>query len=119
MTKQTKKYEFTKETQEFFGHTLHRIVATRNFGDVKAGDLGGWIETEDNLSHDRFCWVYDNAWVFGKAVIKDQTHLTQGNHDGEVIKETQADPSEVVTQLRQENEELKAKLKKLLDVINS
>ena len=135
--KQTKKYKFTKETKEFFGRTLHRIVATRNFGDVKKGDLGGFIETEGNLSHDGFCWVYDNArvsgnaqvfgkarvydnaWVsenasvYGKAEIKDQTHLTEGNHNDEVVKETQTPLTKENAKLRQENEELKAKLKKL------
>ena len=61
-----KKYEFTDETKEqliCFGVsvTLHRIKALRNFGDVKAGDIGGWIESEKNLSHDGLCWVYDKA----------------------------------------------------------
>jgi len=41
MTK--KKYKFTKETIEYNGHTLRRIVATRDFGAVPKGDLGGFI----------------------------------------------------------------------------
>ena len=46
-----KKFEFTDETkQNEGGITLHRIRAIRDFGDVKAGDLGGWIEREGNLS---------------------------------------------------------------------
>ena len=67
--KQTKKYKFTKETQVVDGHTLHRIVATRDFGGVKAGDLGGWIETEGNLSHNGKAWVFENALVFGDAWV--------------------------------------------------
>jgi hypothetical protein len=30
-----KKYELTDETKPFFGRTLHRIVALRDFCDVK------------------------------------------------------------------------------------
>ena len=70
------KYEFTKETQEFFGRTLHRIVATRNFGDVKKGDLGGFIETEGNLSHDGFCWVFGEALVFENARVSDNARVS-------------------------------------------
>lgn len=47
-----KKYEFTGETLEYEGRTLHRIRALKDFGNVKAGDVGGWVETEANLSHD-------------------------------------------------------------------
>lgn len=43
--------------------TLHRICALRSFDDVKSGDLGGYIESEANLSHDGDAWVDDNAWV--------------------------------------------------------
>ena len=32
--------------------TVYRIKALRDFGDVKTGQLGGWIEKESNLSHD-------------------------------------------------------------------
>lgn len=64
-----KKYEFTGETKAFNGTTLHRIRALKDFGDVAAGDLGGWIEKEENLSHDGGCWVSGNAWVFGDARV--------------------------------------------------
>ncbi len=62
----SKKYEMTEETKNFFGHVLHRIRALRNFGDVKKGDLGGWIECFQNLSHKGNCWIYQNAMVFGE-----------------------------------------------------
>ena len=44
------KYKFTAEVKEWEGSTLHRIQALKDFGDVKSGELGGWIESEDNLS---------------------------------------------------------------------
>ena len=49
---QERKYEFTGETRKVHGSTLNRIRALRDFADVKAGELGGWIEKEDNLSHE-------------------------------------------------------------------
>ena len=71
-----KKYELTGETINVFGKTLHRIRATRDFSNVHAGDLGGFIEDERNLSHDENAWVggnarvSGNAWVGGNALVK-------------------------------------------------
>ena len=64
-----RKYEFTGEIMECMGRTLHRIRAVRDFGEVKAGDLGGWIETESNLSNDGNAWVCGNAMVYGDAMV--------------------------------------------------
>ena len=64
-----KKYELIEETIEWCGCTLHRIRALRDFGDVKADDMGGYIESEDNLSHDGDAWVFGNACVSGNARV--------------------------------------------------
>ena len=68
-----KKYEFTGETKQinllFRTATLHRIRAVVEFGLVKIGDLGGWIEKEENLSHDGKAWVWGNAEVWGNAKV--------------------------------------------------
>lgn len=61
-----KKYELTNEKKEFLGTTLYRIRALKNFelSDgtiIHAGDLGGWIEKEYNLSQEGFAWVSGNA----------------------------------------------------------
>ena len=64
-----KKYELTEETTNIFGKTLHRIRATRDFSNVHAGDLGGFIEDERNLSHDENAWVGDEARVDGNALV--------------------------------------------------
>ena len=63
------KYILTEETKTVFGHTLHRIQAVRDFNDVKRGDLGGFIETEHNLSNEGNAWVYDNANAYGNAIV--------------------------------------------------
>lgn len=64
-----KKYELTDEILEVGGRVLHRINALRNFGNIKQGEIGGWIENEDNLSHCGDCWVYGNAKVLGNAEV--------------------------------------------------
>lgn len=64
-----KKYELTDEKLNVGVKTLHRIKALVDFGDVKAGDLGGWIEKEENLSQEGNAWVYGNAKVYGNALI--------------------------------------------------
>ena len=71
-----KKYELTDETLSWNGHTLHRIKALRSFGDVEVGELGGWIENEDNLSQDDDCWVSDEAKVFGNAKVSDNATVS-------------------------------------------
>ena len=65
----TKKYEFTDETIQLLGRTLHRIKALRSFSGVKAGELGGFIEKEKNLSHDGNAWVSGDAHVSGDAWV--------------------------------------------------
>jgi len=76
------KYKLTKQTRIVDEHILHRVQALKNFGGVKKGDLGGWIETEDNLSQDGNAWVRDNACVsenarvFGDAQIYDNAQIS-------------------------------------------
>jgi uncharacterized protein YjbI with pentapeptide repeats len=62
-----KRYEFTGETEVYAGRTLHRIRALVDIPTVgvAAGDLGGWIESEDNLPHDGTAWVFPAAKVMG------------------------------------------------------
>jgi hypothetical protein len=66
-----KKYEFTGETCKYQGRTLHRIRALIDIAAVglTAGQLGGWIETEANLSQSGTGWVYEQAIVCGSGVI--------------------------------------------------
>ena len=70
-----KKYEFTKETINVFGKTLHRIRAARDFSNVRAGDFGGFIESESNLSHDDDAWVYGNAQVYDDAQVSGDAQV--------------------------------------------
>ena len=63
------KYKLTKTKKEWCGVTLFQIQATASFGDVKNGELGGFIEKEENLSQDGNAWVYGNAQVSGNARV--------------------------------------------------
>jgi len=64
-----RKYEFTGKTQNYDGTVLRQI---RRISD---GEVGGWIESEHNLSHQNDCWVSGNgkvsgdAWVHGVAKV--------------------------------------------------
>lgn len=63
-----KKFELTAEfVTNVFGKKLFRIKALVAFGNVEKGELGGFIENGDNLSHDGDAWVYGNALVYGNA----------------------------------------------------
>lgn len=69
------KYKLTDETMMFGGHTLHRIECVTSFNDVKAGDKGGWIEKEDNLSKEGYAWVKGNAKVYGDALVNGNAQV--------------------------------------------
>ena len=68
-----KKYELIPSDKE----GLYRIKALKDFNDVKKGDIGGYVESEYNLSQYDNCWIYDNAVVrdnaivWSKAVVQD------------------------------------------------
>ena len=71
-----KKYELTDITKKIIGDkigfkeiTVYRIRALKDFDYVKKGDLGGWIESEDNLSQQGYCWICENAIVCGNAKV--------------------------------------------------
>ncbi|KAB3574480.1 hypothetical protein GAY07_23230 [Phocaeicola vulgatus] len=72
-----KKFELLlDDTIEVFGRKLFRIKAKINFGSVKVGEIGGYIEKEENLSEHGDAWVcgdaevYGNARVYGDAGVK-------------------------------------------------
>ena len=76
-----KKFELTAEfVTNVFGKKLFRIKALVAFGDVEKGELGGFIEKEDNLSHDDNAWVSGNAWVYGDARVSGNAQVS-GNAD--------------------------------------
>lgn len=66
----SKKYKLTDETIKLNGVTLYRIEALKYFGEIKKGDKGVFIESENNLAHEGDAWVSDNAHVYGDALVR-------------------------------------------------
>ena len=65
-----KKFELTAESvTNNFGKKLFRIKSLVDFGDVKKDELGGFVEKEENLSHDGDARVCGNAEVSGDARV--------------------------------------------------
>ena len=65
-----KKYELIKESKTMFeGIEIYRIRALKDFSDVRTGDIGGWVCSEDNLSQNGNCWIYDNAKCLDDARV--------------------------------------------------
>lgn len=86
-----RKFEITDIAHEKYPF-LHRIRALQDIGDkVKAGDLGGFVESESNLSTEEdTSWIFDNAiaagnafvdqeaCLYGKAIACDTSYVSQG-----------------------------------------
>ena len=64
-----KKFELTTDSIDVNGVKLFRIKSLVDFGDVKAGAIGGYVEREENLSQNGNAWVYGNARVYGDAWV--------------------------------------------------
>ncbi len=61
------KYELiNSDNKQFFGKTLFRIKALRNGKFFVKGELGGYIEKENNLSQEDDAWVSGNAFLLSK-----------------------------------------------------
>ena len=57
------KYELIPSDKE----GLFSIKALKDFNNVKKGDIGGYIQSEKNLSQ------YDDCWIYGNAIVRDET----------------------------------------------
>ena len=60
----SKKYEFTGETKQ-----LTDKIVLKRIRRLSDGLIGGWIESEDNLSHKGSCFVYEEARVYNAAKV--------------------------------------------------
>jgi hypothetical protein len=75
--RKVKKFKLTSEfIVDISGVKLFRIKALIEFGNVKAGDLGGYIEKEENLSHMGNAWVSGNAQVSGDARVSGNARVS-------------------------------------------
>lgn len=78
----SKKYEIVRDQSiTIYNKNLYRIRSLYDFmagngRSVKKGDLGGWVQSEDNLSQSGKCWIFDDAKVFGNAIIRDNATIS-------------------------------------------
>lgn len=59
---------------------VYRIKALIDFTNilgrkVSTGDLGGFVQSEDSLSHSGKCWIEQEACVFENATVSDDASV--------------------------------------------
>lgn len=69
------KYRLTDDVIACEGRELFRIEAIRDFDGVSAGDRGGFIQKDANLSHQGNCWVHNDAKVFDDASVGQDANV--------------------------------------------
>lgn len=69
-----KHFELTDESIEISGRKFFRIRATKSFGGIKKGDLGGFVEKPENLSDG--AWVFGDARVYGDARVSGSARVS-------------------------------------------
>ena len=71
-----KKFELDLSSKiTVFGIDLFRIKALISFSDVEKGELGGYVEKEENLSHSGNAWVSGDARVNGDAWVNGNARV--------------------------------------------
>jgi len=93
-----KKYELTDEKLDWNGHELYRIRALTDFvtitgREVKVGDLGGYVQSGNNLQQEGRCWVADNAKVYDIALVCDNAEVSV---NGQVFEQAVVKNSAIV-----------------------
>lgn len=79
------KYRLTDESIELNGKTFYRIQALKDFSNIKKGSLGGFVESERNLSQEDNCWIYGDAIISGDNEIVGDTMVFDINYIKKVI----------------------------------
>lgn len=110
MANQTEKYKLWGGGKTHDNQKVFRIQALADFNDVKKGELGGYVASEENLTNnlDDHSWVYDdsvvqgdgrvekNSFVDGQSVVKG-SRITNGSSisHGSVIEHSRIDGSSI------------------------
>lgn len=72
-----RKYILLEDDTTFYnGALLYRIQSVVETDFLDEGDFGGYIESEENLSHDGECWVDSKAMVLGMSRITENAYVT-------------------------------------------
>ena len=62
----------------YLGKKLYKIQALKDFSNVKKGDIGGYVESYDNLSQDGNSWIYNDAKVYEDAYVYGNAEIYGG-----------------------------------------
>lgn len=73
-----KKYEITEQAHPRYPW-LHRIRSLVSVNEqISPGQMGGYVESEENLSQDGSCWVHDHAICCEQAAVTKDARLFDG-----------------------------------------
>lgn len=72
-----KKFKLTNTMIERFGARLFQIQAIRDFKNVKKDDLGGFVSSENNLSHEGTCWIKHSAYACGASLVSGNAEISE------------------------------------------
>lgn len=72
------KYEITEAAHPKYPW-LHRIRALTDVNEkIPKGSMGGYVQSEKNLSQEGTCWIYDQAVCCEEAVVEQEAGLYDG-----------------------------------------
>lgn len=85
------KYKLSDVKTMYLGRTLYRVKALRSFQvngkwPITEGELGGWVESIDNLSQEGTCWVGGDARVYGGSRVTGDAHVFGNAHIYDIAK---------------------------------
>jgi len=74
----SKKYEILNDSTNILNLmniSLHRIRALQDFGSVSKGEIGGYVEKEENLDQQGNAWISEDAKVYSNAFVSDNAQI--------------------------------------------
>jgi len=79
----TKKYKLLKSSTLSYNHTyVYKIEALKDFiindNLIHKGDIGGYIESENNLCQNDYSWICEGSIASGKSRVKNNSFLGPG-----------------------------------------
>lgn len=70
------KYEITTNILTIDDRDFFQVKALKDFGSVKAGDLGGYVQSSENLSQEGECWINQDVVLMDDARVEDNAVVT-------------------------------------------
>lgn len=70
------KYVITSNVLTIDNRDFFQVKALKDFGSVKAGDLGGYIQSSENLSQEGNCWIGQDVVLMDDARVEDNAVVT-------------------------------------------